>query len=111
MIKANFGIMNIDEAYAIEWAYIPHFYRNFYVYQYATSITGGTAFAERMRNGDKSATEDYVNVLKTGGSKYAYTLLKDSGVDLADSAPYEILIARMNRLMDEAETILTRMGK
>ena len=105
------GVMNIDEAYAVEWAYIPHFYRNFYVYQYATSITGGTAFAERMRNGDKSATTDYVNVLKAGGSVYPYDLLAGNGIDLATEEPYTILIGRMNRLMDEADKILTRMGK
>lgn len=105
------GIMNIDKAFAIEWAFIPHFYRNFYVYQYATSITGGTAFAERMKAGDKSATEDYLNVLKAGGSKYPYALLMENGIDLADDGPYEILMARMNRLMDEADILLKRMGK
>jgi len=105
------GVMNIDEAYAIEWAYIPHFYRNFYVYQYATSISGGTAFAERMLAGDKTATEDYIKVLEAGGSEYPYELLKASKIDLASKTPYETLINRMNRLMDEAETILDRMGK
>ena len=105
------GVMTIDEAYAIEWAYIPHFYRNFYVYQYATSISGGTAFAERMLAGDKTATEDYIKVLEAGGSEYPYELLKASKIDLASKTPYEILIGRMNRLMDEAEAILDRMGK
>ncbi|TNE63105.1 MAG: oligoendopeptidase F [Alphaproteobacteria bacterium] len=105
------GVMHIDPAYAIEWAYIPHFYYNFYVYQYATSISGGTMFAERMLNGDKSATTDYLNVLKAGGSEYPYPLLKKAGIDLATSAPYDTLIARMNRLMDEADKILDRMGK
>ncbi|NVJ68734.1 MAG: oligoendopeptidase F [Alphaproteobacteria bacterium] len=105
------GVMNIDEAYAIEWAYIPHFYRNFYVYQYATSISGGTAFAERMLAGDKTATEDYIKVLEAGGSQYPYELLKSSKIDLASKTPYETLIARMNRLMDEADKILDRMGK
>jgi oligoendopeptidase F len=105
------GVMTIDPAYAIEWAYIPHFYYNFYVYQYATSISGGTMFAERMLSGDKSARDDYINVLKAGGSKKPYELLKAAGVDLADSAPYDALISRMNRLMDEAEKILVRMGK
>jgi len=105
------GVMNIDPAYAIEWAYIPHFYYNFYVYQYATSISGGTMFAERMLSGDASAREDYINVLKAGGSKKPYEMLQAAGVDLADSAPYDALISRMNRLMDEAEKILARMGK
>ncbi|NVJ97415.1 MAG: oligoendopeptidase F [Alphaproteobacteria bacterium] len=105
------GVMNIDDAYGIEWAYIPHFYRNFYVYQYATSISGGTAFAERMLAGDKSATEDYIKVLEAGGSQYPYELLKASKVDLASDVPYTTLINRMNRLMDEAERIMAKMGK
>jgi len=105
------GVMDIDPAYAIEWAYIPHFYYNFYVYQYATSIAGGTMFAERMLGGDDSARDDYINVLKAGGSEKPYELLKAAGVDLADSAPYDAVINRMNRLMDEADKILERMGK
>ena len=105
------GVMNIDPAYAIEWAFIPHFYSNYYVYQYATSITGGTAFAERMRLGDENASTDYLNVLKAGGSQYPYQLLKSNGIDLADDAPYKILMARMNRLMDEAEVLLDKLNR
>lgn len=105
------GVMNIDEAYAIEWAYIPHFYFNFYVYQYATSISGGTMFAERMLAGDETARDDYINTLKAGGSEYPHPLLTSAGVDLTSEEPYSTLINRMNRLMDEAETILDRMGK
>lgn len=105
------GVMNIDDAYAIEWAYIPHFYFNFYVYQYATSISGGTMFAERMLAGDATARDDYINTLKAGGSEYPHPLLVKAGVDLTSDLPYTTLINRMNRLMDEAETILDRMGK
>ncbi len=105
------GVMTIDPAYAIEWAYIPHFYFNFYVYQYATSISGGTMFAERMLSGDETARDDYINTLKAGGSEYPHPLLKKAGVDLTSELPYQTLINRMNRLMDEAETILDRMGK
>ena len=100
------GVLAIDPLYAVEWAFIPHFYRNFYVFQYATSIAGGTMFAERLLAGDESARDDYVAVLKAGGSRYAYELLKDYGVDLATDAPYDTLIARMDRIMDEIETIL-----
>ena len=100
------GVLAIDPLYAVEWAFIPHFYRNFYVFQYATSIAGGTMFAERLLAGDESARDDYVAVLKAGGSRYPYELLKDYGVDLATDAPYDTLIARMDRIMDEVETIL-----
>ncbi|WP_262691328.1 oligoendopeptidase F [Kordiimonas aestuarii] len=105
------GVMQIDDTYGVEWAYIPHFYRNFYVYQYATSISGGTAFAERMLAGDDTARDDYIRVLEAGGSEYPYELLKSAKIDLASEVPYTTLINRMNRLMDEAEKILDRMGK
>ena len=100
------GVLAIDPLYGVEWAFVPHFYRNFYVFQYATSIAGGTMFAERLLAGDQSARDDYVAVLKAGGSRHAYELLKDYGVDLATDAPYDALIARMDRIMDEIETIL-----
>ena len=102
------GVLDYDSAYAVEWPFIPHFYRNFYVFQYATSIAGGTMFAERFLNGDQQARDDYLAVLSAGGSRYAYELLQDYGIDLATDAPYDALIARMDRIMDEIEVILNR---
>jgi len=107
---ADAGVMTIDPAYAVEWAFIPHFYRNFYVFQYATSIAGGTMFAERFLNGDELARDDYLAVLSAGGSRYAYELLRDYGIDLSSDTPYDALIARMDRVMDQIETILDRQG-
>ncbi|MEE2791111.1 MAG: M3 family metallopeptidase, partial [Acidobacteriota bacterium] len=86
----------------------PHFYRNFYVFQYATSIAGGTMFAERFLSGDGQARDDYLAVLSAGGSRYAYELLKEYGIDMATEAPYDALIARMDRVMDDIEAILDR---
>ena len=102
------GVLTYDQAYAVEWAFIPHFYRNFYVFQYATSIAGGTMFAERFLNGDDKARDDYLAVLSAGGSRYAYELLKEHGIDLATNTPYDALIGRMDRVMDEIEQILDR---
>ena len=106
------GVLAYDTDYAIEWAFIPHFYRNFYVFQYATSIAGGTMFADRLLTGDEASREaarrDYLAVLSAGGSDYAYDLLRNAGIDLATDAPYDALIARMNRVMDEIEAILAR---
>ncbi len=107
---ADAGVMTIDPAYAVEWAFIPHFYRNFYVFQYATSIAGGTRFAERFLTGDDQARDDYLAVLSAGGSRYAYELLREYRIDLATDAPYDALIARMDRVMDEIEAILDRQG-
>jgi oligoendopeptidase F len=107
---ADEGVMTIDPAYGIEWAFIPHFYRNFYVFQYATSIAGGTMFAERFLGGDEQARDDYLAILSAGGSRYAYDLLQEYGIDLATDAPYDALIARMDRVMDQIEAILDRQG-
>ena len=105
------GVLTYDPAYAVEWAFIPHFYRNFYVFQYATSIAGGTMFAERFQSGDQKARDDYLAVLSAGGSRYAYELLQEYGIDLATDAPYDALIARMDRVMDEIERILDRQAE
>ena len=102
------GVLTYDPAYAVEWAFIPHFYRNFYVFQYATSSAGGTMFAERFLDGDDQARDDYLAVLAAGGSRHAYELLQENGIDLATDAPYDALIARMDRVMDEIEQILDR---
>jgi oligoendopeptidase F len=99
------GVLKIDDLYGIEWAYIPHFYNRFYVFQYATSITAGTAFAERILKGEPGAREKYLGMLKAGGSRYPYELVKEAGVDLASPEPYQALIGRMNKIMDQIEAI------
>lgn len=108
---ADDEVMQIKPEYAVEWAFIPHFYRNFYVFQYATSIAGGTMFAQRLLANDASAQNDYLAVLSSGGSRFAYELLREYGVDLATNEPYDILIARMNQVMNQIEQILDRRGQ
>ena len=105
------GVMKIDDLYAIEWSYIPHFYSNFYVCQYATSIAATSLFAEAILKGEPGARDRYLTMLKSGGSDYPYDLVKKAGVDLATPAPYEALVARMNRIMDEIEAILAKRPK
>lgn len=102
------GVVAIKPEYCVEWAYIPHFYMPFYVYQYATSIAASSLFAQQVEAGDKGALERYLALLSAGGSGYPYELVKAAGVDLATPAPYEALVARMNRIMDEIEAILAR---
>jgi len=105
------GVMKIDDKYAVEWAYIPHFYNSFYVYQYATSIAASSLFAEAILEGKPGARERYLGLLKAGGSDYPYELVKRAGVDLATPAPYQALVARMNSIMDQIEAILARRGR
>jgi oligoendopeptidase F len=105
------GVLKIDEMVTREWAYIPHFYRNFYVYQYATSIAAAQAFAERILKGEPAAVDTYLGMLKAGGSDHPYDLVKRAGVDLATPAPYRALASRMNAIMDQIETILAKQKK
>lgn len=102
------GIMNIDGLYTVEWAYIPHFYRNFYVYQYATSISAAYFLTDKILSEGEPAQENFLNILRAGGSDYPYQILLDAGVDMASPEVYEAIIKRMNRLMDEVETILDK---
>lgn len=106
--KPGESVVKIDDLYAIEWAYIPHFYRPFYVYQYATSIAASSLFADSILKNEPGARERYMTLLSAGGSDYPYDLVKAAGVDMATPAPYRALVSRMNRIMDEMEAILAR---
>lgn len=99
------GVTRIDPDYCIEWAYIPHFYYGFYVYQYATSLAGAAYFTQAIEHEGAPARERFIAMLKAGGSDYPYVLYKKAGLDMATPAPYEALIARMNRIMDQIEAI------
>ena len=99
------NVVKIDDLYGIEWAYIPHFYSDFYVYQYATCVSAAAYFAEKLGQGDAAARERYFTLLKAGGSDEPYKLVKAAGVDLASPEPYRAVVRRMNRLMDELEAL------
>jgi oligoendopeptidase F len=105
------GVAVVDDYIAHEWALIPHFYRNYYVFQYATSFTASAALSERVLAGDREATKKYLAFLSAGGSKYPIELLKDAGVDMTTAQPLELTMKKMNRVMDEMEKLLTKMGK
>ncbi|MEN3339702.1 MAG: oligoendopeptidase [Acidobacteriota bacterium] len=100
------GICIVDDYIQHEWAFIPHFYRNFYVFQYATSFTASSALSEKVLAGDPAATSRYLAFLGAGGSKYPIDLLKDAGVDMTTDEPLELTMRKMNRVMDEIEKIL-----
>ena len=112
-------VCQVDDLLAIEWAYVPHFYYNFYVYQYATSMVASTSLARAVRDEAKAGNaarrrarrDAYLKMLSSGSAKYAIDLLKDAGVDMTTSAPFDAAIAEMNGTMDEMERILDRQGK
>ena len=102
------GVTVVPESYNLEWAYIPHFIFDFYVYQYSTSLAAGVYFADEIRAGDEEAIAAYLEMLEAGGSAHPYDLKLKAGLDMASPAPYQAVEARMNRIMDEIETILDR---
>jgi oligoendopeptidase F len=104
---ADQGISVVDDYVANEWSYIPHFYRDFYVYQYATSFTASLALSEKVRSGDPDARRRYLAFLSAGGSKYPIDLLKDAGVDMTTDEPLELTVKAMNRVMDEMDALLS----
>ena len=99
------GVVKIDDLYGMEWAYIPHFYNDFYVYQYATSLAAAVYFSHAIAAGDTKVRDTYLDVLKSGGSDYPYDILKKAGLDMASPAPYQALVARLNMLLDEMEAL------
>jgi oligoendopeptidase F len=105
------GVVKIDDLYTVEWAYIPHFYYTFYVFQYATSIAASSLLADSVLKGEPGARERYLKLISSGGSEYPYELVKAAGVDLASPAPYRAVISRMNRVMDEIEAIEAARGR
>jgi len=98
----------VDDYVAHEWSFIPHFYRDFYVFQYATSFTASEALAAKVKSGDADATRRYLAFLNAGGSKYPVDLLKDAGVDMTTDEPLDLTVRQMNRVMDEMERILAK---
>jgi oligoendopeptidase F len=111
------GVCKVKDLYGIEWAYIPHFYYNFYVFQYATSITASAQIAVNMRadaalkHPVTKSRDAYLAMLSSGSSKYPIELLKGAGVDMTTSAPFNAAIKEMNGIMDEMEKLLVEKPK
>jgi oligoendopeptidase F len=104
------GICIVDDYIAHEWSGVPHFYRSYYVFQYATSFTAATALSEGvLAPGARGAeaTKRYIQFLSAGGSKHPIDLLKDAGVDMTTDQPLELTVRKMNRVMDEIERLLS----
>jgi oligoendopeptidase F len=100
------GICEVDERHAVEWAVVPHFHYNFYVYQYATGITAATALSEAVLAEEPGARDRYLRFLSAGGSDYPLQLLREAGVDLTRPEPYEATMRAMTRALDRLEALL-----
>ena len=98
--------MVVDDEIAMEWARIPHFYYNYYVFQYATGYSAAIALSRRILKEGDSAVKDYIRFLSGGCSKSPIDLLKDAGVDMTSSEPVEQALALFGELLDEMEALM-----
>lgn len=96
----------IDPEIDMEWARIPHFFMNFYVFQYATGFSAAMALSRKILNEGESAVKDYLSFLSGGCSKDPISLLKGAGVDMTTAAPIEAALAEFGKLLDEFESLM-----
>ncbi len=105
--KKYFGpALSEDEYIRYEWARIPHFYRGFYVYQYATGYSAATAISKRILTEGEPARKNYIEFLKSGSSDYPVELLKIAGVDMSSPEPIRMAMETFKDLVDELEKLL-----
>ena len=97
----------IDEEIGLEWARIPHFYYNYYVYQYATGFSAATALSKQILEEGESAVKRYINFLSAGSSDYPIEVLKKAGVDMTSAAPIQDALKVFEEKLAELEQLLT----
>jgi oligoendopeptidase F len=98
--------MVIDKEEEYTWARVPHFYYNFYVYQYATGFAASEVLANKVKNEKEPAVDKYLRFLKSGSSDYSINILKQAGVDMNSSEPVLAATKKMDQLLDEVEKLL-----
>lgn len=98
--------MVVDEEETYSWSRIPHFYYNFYVFQYATGFAASEALTAKIKKEGQPAIDKYLNFLKAGQSKYPIDVLKDAGLDMTSPEPILAVVKKMNQLLDKMEELL-----
>jgi oligoendopeptidase F len=101
----------VDEVYGIEWACVPHFYYDFYVYQYATGIVAATSLADDVLEGRPGASDRYLAFLSSGGSADPLEILRRAGVDLESPEPYAKTFSFLEARVGALEEIFQRSGQ
>jgi oligoendopeptidase F len=100
------GVAVIDDLIGIEWARIPHFYYNFYVFQYATGISAASALAQQILHEGKPAVDRYLQFLSSGSSDYSIELLKKAGVDMTSPEPVRQALQLFASHLSQMEALL-----
>jgi len=97
---------SIDDELSLECLRIPHFYRAFYVYKYATGLSAAIALSQRVLSGGPQELADYLGFLQSGCSKFPLDLLRDAGVDMEQPEPVDLALAHFERLVQELDTLV-----
>jgi oligoendopeptidase F len=105
------GVVEVGDYIQNEWAGIPHFFLNYYVYTYSTGMISSTALTQMVLTGSNAERKKYLDFLKAGGSNYSLEILKQAGVDITTDKPYQMAFQRFNELVTEMETIIRRLKK
>ncbi|HSQ34568.1 MAG TPA: oligoendopeptidase F [Candidatus Binatia bacterium] len=105
------GVCQVDDYIEVEWNRIPHFYLNYYVFQYSTGLIASMALSDMVLNGGKSEQARYLELLKAGGSDYPLAILKKAGVDMTSAQPYAAALKRFDQLVGEMERIVAKLKK
>jgi len=105
LVKYYGDVVDDNDAVKVEWARIPHFYYNFYVYQYATGIAAAHALVETV---SKNGPEKYLKFLSSGGSRFPLDLLEIAGVDMRSPAALESIIAHFGALTEDLKKALSK---
>ncbi len=107
----NKGVCEVGDYIQVEWSRIPHFYMNYYVFQYSTGLIASMALSDMVLGDPRRGPQQYLGALKAGGSDHPIAILKKAGVDMNDTAPYQAAFRRVNLMLDEMEKIVLRLQK
>lgn len=105
------GVVDVDEYIQNEWASVPHFFMNYYVFSYSTGMIASMALSDMVLNGKEVDRKRYLDFLSAGGSRYPLDTLKLAGVDMTTPVPYEAAFKRIGELVTEMEKIVKRLKK
>ncbi|MBN2135675.1 MAG: oligoendopeptidase F [Acidobacteria bacterium] len=105
------NVCKVDEYIQNEWSVIPHFFYNYYVYQYSTGIIASMALADMVNKDGKPAADRYLRFLSAGSSKYPLDTLKDAGVDLTNTKEMERAMVRAGELVEQMKQLVAKLKK
>ncbi|MCE1188622.1 MAG: oligoendopeptidase F [Ignavibacteria bacterium] len=103
------GVLIVNEYFKHAWTSVPHFFYNFYVYQYSTGILASLALSNAVLQGGQKDADRYLTMLKSGSSDYSLNLLKKAGVDMTSAEPYKAGFARFEKLVDEMAALVKKL--